>query len=130
MKIKNKKNKVKDVSSSSSTYRMMKSIYEKEREEYELHKSLKSNKTQTLEVFVPKGKLGIQLKKNDDGRTIIIGDVDRSSILLDQVFVGDILLSVNDENVTNMDLLDVSRLIMAKSKEIRKLNLLRTSCVQ
>lgn len=129
MKIKSLK-KVKDISSTNSTYRLMKSFYQKEKEEYELHKSLKSNKTQTLEVFVPKGKLGIQLKKNDDGRTILIGDVDRSSMLLDQVLVGDILLSVNDETVTNMDLLDVSRLIMAKSKEIRKLNLLRTSCVQ
>ena len=122
--------KIRDISSGSSTHRMMRSIYEKEKAEYELHKSLQRNKTQTLEVFVPKGKLGVQLKKNDDGKTIAISDIDPKSKLMDQVLIGDILLSVNDDNVTNMDLLDVSRLIMARSKEIRKLNILRSYCVQ
>jgi len=49
---------------------------------------------------------------------------------MDQAFVGEMLLSVNDENVTNLDSLDVSRLIMARSKEARKLNMLRSYCVQ
>ena len=61
---------------------------------------------------------------------ILQSDIDPKSKLMDQAFVGEMLLSVNDENVTNLDSLDVSRLIMARSKEIRKLNMLRSYCVQ
>ena len=61
---------------------------------------------------------------------VLQSDVDPKRKLMDPAFVGDMLLSDNDENFTNLDSLDVSRLIMARSKETRKFSMLRSCCAQ
>merc|ERR1712150_41179 len=87
---------------------------------------LYSQKTQSLEINVAQGRLGIQLKKADDGKTIRVSDIDPLGKLCDLVRIGDVLLSIDDDEVTDMDLLVVSKYFMQKTKETRKLTLLRT----
>jgi len=78
------------------------------------------------EVLAPAGVLGLILETNMDG-VPCINNVKPSSILIDQVQVGDKLLSVDDQDVTVMLASGVSKLIASKKDQpVRRLVFLRT----
>ncbi|KAL7572759.1 hypothetical protein ACA910_009023 [Epithemia clementina (nom. ined.)] len=81
--------------------------------------------TKTFEVDAPAGKLGVVIDTPDNGPPVVHAVKD-SSVLLDQLQVGDKLLKVDGDDVTTMTAVKVSRLISQRShNEVRRLTLRR-----
>lgn len=75
-------------------------------------------------VEVPPGKLGMIIDTPDNGPPIV-HTIKPESILVATVQAGDYLLSVDDENVSHMTAVQVSKLISIKSDQQRTLLFLR-----
>jgi len=85
-----------------------------------------SVKEVALEVWAPPGKLGVVIDTPNDGPPVVHAIKD-SSPIADKLQVGDKLVAVDDENVTNMTAIKVSKLISRKSaNSTRKLSIVRT----
>lgn len=98
-----------------------------------LDNSEKSNRSKTdtakdsvskYAVEVPPGKLGMIIDTPDNGPPVV-HTIKPESILCATVSAGDLLLSVDDENVTHMTAVQVSKLISMKSDQQRTLIFLR-----
>lgn len=77
-------------------------------------------KKNQYEVEAPAGLLGLVIDTSDEGLPTIRA-IKETSCLVNQVQVGDILLSVDDEDVTPMMASTVSRLISSKQhNSVRK----------
>ena len=77
------------------------------------------------EVLAPSGLLGLVLETNEDGLPVV-NSVRKSSTLFDQVSAGDILVSVDGQDVAFMLASEVSRLIAAKQDhQYRKMVFIR-----
>jgi hypothetical protein len=75
-------------------------------------------------VEVPPGKLGMIIDSPDNGPPIV-HTIKPESILCATVQAGDLLISVDNENVTHMTAVQVSKLISLKSDQQRTLIFLR-----
>ena len=83
-----------------------------------------------MEVFAPKGKLGVVIDTPDIGPPTVHA-IKETSCIADKIRVGDKLLAVDDENVRDMTAIKVSKLISRKSTNAtRKLTILRTVIVE
>jgi len=69
-----------------------------------------------LDVVAPPGKLGMVID-TPNGGTPIVHAIKETSVLVDQVRVGDRLLSVDGEDCTGMTAIQVSKLISLKSEK-------------
>ena len=79
------------------------------------------------EVIEIWGKLGVVIDAPDDGAHILHA-VNDSSVIADQIQVGDKLIAVDQEDVRSMTAIKVSKLISKKSANpSRKLTIVRTS---
>jgi len=79
-----------------------------------------------LEVFAPPGKLGVVIDTPNDGAPIVHAIKD-SSVIANQLQVGDKLIAVDDDDVRSMTAIKVSKLISRKSANAtRKLTIIRT----
>jgi C-terminal processing protease CtpA/Prc len=79
-----------------------------------------------VDVFAPPGKLGVVIDTPDDGAPVIHAIKD-SSVIVDQIQVGDKLVAVDDQDVRSMSAIKVSKLISRASENpSRKLTVLRT----
>lgn len=78
-----------------------------------------------LEVDVPAGKLGMVID-TPDGGVPVVHAIKLESVLADRVQVGDRLISVDDQDVTKMSAVQVSKLISLKSDQDRVLAFLRS----
>jgi hypothetical protein len=77
-------------------------------------------------IDAPPGKLGVVIDTPNDGAPVVHAVKD-SSVIADQIQVGDKLISVDTDNVTNMTAIKVSKLISRKSANpVRKLTIVRT----
>lgn len=86
-------------------------------------------KEEVIEVDAPAGKLGVVIDTPDDGAPVVHAVKD-SSVIADQICVGDKLIAVDDEDVRSMTAIKVSKLISKKSANpSRKLTIVRTSFV-
>jgi len=86
-------------------------------------------KEEVIEIDAPAGKLGVVIDTPDDGAPVVHAVKD-SSIIADQICVGDKLIAVDDEDVRSMTAIKVSKLISKKSANpSRKLTIVRTSFV-
>ena len=82
-----------------------------------------------IEIIAPAGKLGVVIDTPDDGAPVVHAVKD-SSVISDQIQVGDKLIAVDDEDVRSMTAIKVSKLISKKSANpSRKLTIIRTSLV-
>ena len=82
-----------------------------------------------LEIIAPAGKLGVVIDTPDDGAPVVHA-VKESSVISDQIQVGDKLVAVDDQDVTAMTAIKVSKLISKKSANpSRKLTVIRSSLV-
>ena len=80
-----------------------------------------------LEILAPAGKLGVVIDTPDDGAPVVHAVKD-SSVIADQIQVGDKLIAVDEEDVRSMTAIKVSKLISKKSANpSRKLTIIRTS---
>jgi hypothetical protein len=86
-------------------------------------------KEEIIEVMAPAGKLGVVIDTPDEGAPVVHAVKD-SSVIADQIQVGDKLIAVDDEDVRSMTAIKVSKLISKKSANpTRKLTIMRTSFV-
>lgn len=82
-----------------------------------------------IEIYAPGGKLGFILDdSNEEGDgPPIVHQVRSTSILINDIRVGDRLIALDDEDVRQMSSNNVSKLIARKIENpIRKLSILRT----
>jgi len=80
-----------------------------------------------VEVRAPPGKLGVVID-TPYGSSPIVHAIKDSSVLADELRIGDRLVSVDGEDTSNMSAIKVSRLIASKRfAEVRTLVFLRTS---
>ena len=80
-------------------------------------------KVEIVQVICPSGKLGVVV---DEGSPAFVSYVSENSPLRDQIFLGDIIIGVDDEEVQQLDSDDVSRILLSKSANaLRKITLLR-----
>lgn len=87
-------------------------------------------KEEVIEINAPAGKLGVVIDTPDDGAPVVHAVKD-SSVIADQIQVGDKLMAVDDEDVRSMTAIKVSKLISKKSANpSRKLTIVRTSLVE
>lgn len=82
---------------------------------------------QVIVIDAPAGKLGVVIDTPDDGAPVVHAVKD-SSVIADQIQVGDKLIKVDDEDVRSMTAIKVSKLISKKSANpVRRLTIVRTS---
>jgi C-terminal processing protease CtpA/Prc len=85
-----------------------------------------NTKDLVLNIFAPPGKLGVVIDTPDDGAPVVHAVKD-TSVIADQINVGDKLIAVDDEDVRSMTAIKVSKLISRKSANpSRKLTVVRT----
>ena len=81
---------------------------------------------ETIDVYCPPGKLGVVIDTPDDGAPVVHAVKD-SSVVSDQIKVGDKVIALDDEDVRTFTAIKVSKMISRKSANpTRKLTLLRT----
>jgi C-terminal processing protease CtpA/Prc len=81
-------------------------------------------------INAPPGKLGVVIDTPDDGAPVVHAVKD-SSVIADQIRVGDKLVAVDNEDVRSMTAIKVSKLISRKgANQSRKLTVVRTSLVE
>jgi len=86
-------------------------------------------KEERIDVVAPSGKLGVVIDTPDEGAPVVHA-VKETSCIADKLKVGDKLIMVDDEDVSSMTAIKVSKLISRKSNNpTRKLTLLRTSVI-
>lgn len=86
-------------------------------------------KEEIIEINAPAGKLGVVIDTPDDGAPVVHAVKD-SSVIADQICVGDKLIAVDDEDVRSMTAIKVSKLISKKSANpSRKLTIVRTTYI-
>jgi len=74
------------------------------------------NPEERLEIVAPAGKLGMVID-TPNGDIPVVHAIKQTSVLVDQVCVGDRLLSVDGEDCTGMTAMQVSKLISLKSEK-------------
>jgi C-terminal processing protease CtpA/Prc len=80
---------------------------------------------EVIVVLAPAGKLGVVIDTPDEGAPVVHAVKD-SSVIADQIQVGDKLIAVDDEDVRSMTAIKVSKLISKKSANpTRKLTIKR-----
>ena len=85
---------------------------------------------QVMVIDAPAGKLGVVIDTPDDGAPVVHAVKD-SSVIADQIQVGDKLIAVDDEDVRSMTAIKVSKLISKKSANpSRRLTIVRSVPVQ
>ena len=89
-----------------------------------------NTKEEVIEIQAPAGKLGVVIDTPNDGPPIVHAVKD-SSVIADLIQVGDKLIAVDDDDVTAMTAIKVSKLISKKSANpSRKLTVIRTSIAE
>ena len=79
-----------------------------------------------IDVYCPPGKLGVVIDTPDNGAPVVHAVKD-SSVVADQIKVGDKVVALDDEDVRSFTAIKVSKMISRKSANpTRKLTLLRT----
>jgi len=84
-------------------------------------------KEELIDIYAPPGKLGVVIDTPDEGPPVVHAIKD-SSVIADQLKVGDKLVAVDDEDVRSMTAIKVSKMISRKSANpTRKLTVIRTT---
>lgn len=81
-----------------------------------------------LEIYAPSGRLGLVIDTPSSEDTPVVHAIKDTCPIRDQIYVGDKLVAVDDEDVRNFTAMEVSRLIGNKSgQDRRKLTIIRAS---
>jgi len=83
-----------------------------------------------IHIFAPPGKLGVIIDTPNDGPPVVSGIKD-PSVIAGKVKIGDKLIAVDDEDVSHMTAIAVSKVIGRKSTNpSRKFTIRRTTVVE
>jgi len=82
----------------------------------------KPSKRVRREVFAPAGKLGLIVDTSNEGP--IVHSIKGDSPLVGQVFAGDYIVAVDDEDTSDWSAHNVTKLVAQKSGRVRKLTLM------
>ena len=83
-----------------------------------------------IHIFAPPGKLGVIIDTPNDGPPVVSGIKD-PSVIAGKVQIGDKLIAVDDEDVSHMTAIAVSKVIGRKSTNpSRKFTIRRTTVVE
>jgi C-terminal processing protease CtpA/Prc len=89
-----------------------------------------SYKEEVLVIDAPAGKLGVVIDTPDDGAPVVHAVKD-SSVIANQIQVGDKLVAVDDDDVRSMTAIKVSKLISKRSANpSRKLTIIRRTVAE
>lgn len=77
-----------------------------------------------VSVVAPPGKLGIILANRTDSRGTVVSGVRTSSVLAEQVSPGDRIIAIDDEDVSQMNVKEITTIMARKSEFERVLTLL------
>ncbi len=77
-----------------------------------------------VSVVAPPGKLGIILANRTDSRGTVVSGVRTSSVLADQVSPGDRIIAIDEEDVSQMNVKEITTIMARKSEFERVLVLL------
>ena len=77
-----------------------------------------------VSVIAPPGKLGIILANRTDSRGTVVSGVRTSSVLAEQVSPGDRIIAIDDEDVSQMNVKEITTIMARKSEFERVLTLL------
>jgi len=83
--------------------------------------------TQRIIVVAPPGKLGVTLVDHHDGKGIVISDVRPHSSMKGKLAPGDKLVAVDDQDVSNMVVDQITSMMTSRSSQERRLTLLTTT---
>ncbi|KAL7525087.1 hypothetical protein ACHAWF_001206, partial [Thalassiosira exigua] len=83
-----------------------------------------------VSVVAPPGKLGIILANRTDARGTVVSGVRTSSVLAEQVSPGDRIVAIDEEDVSQMNVKEITTIMARKSEFERKLVLLAAPKVQ
>lgn len=81
-------------------------------------------------VIAPPGKLGIILANRTDSRGTVVSGVRTSSVLAEQVSPGDRIIAIDEEDVSQMNVKEITTIMARKSEFERVLVLLAAPKVQ
>lgn len=76
-----------------------------------------------VSVIAPPGKLGIILANRTDSRGTVVSGVRTSSVLADKVSPGDRIIAIDDEDVSQMNVKEITTIMARKSEFERVLTL-------
>jgi len=76
-----------------------------------------------VSVIAPPGKLGIILANRTDSRGTVVSGVRTSSVLADKVSPGDRIIAIDDEDVSQMNVKEITTIMARKSEFERVLSL-------
>ncbi|KAL3805568.1 hypothetical protein HJC23_005812 [Cyclotella cryptica] len=83
-----------------------------------------------VSVVAPPGKLGIILANRTDSRGTVVSGVRTSSVLAQQVSPGDRIIAIDDEDVSQMNVKEITTIMARKSEFERVLTLLAAPKLQ
>ena len=81
-------------------------------------------------VIAPPGKLGIILANRTDSRGTVVSGVRTPSVLAEQVSPGDRIIAIDEEDVSQMNVKEITTIMARKSEFERVLVLLAAPKVQ
>jgi C-terminal processing protease CtpA/Prc len=89
-------------------------------------RSLRSKVT----IVAPPGKLGIILANRTDSRGTVVSGVRTASVLATQISPGDRIIAIDDEDVSQMNVKEITTIMTRKSEFDRVLTLLAAPKMQ
>lgn len=84
-------------------------------------------RTRRIIVVAPPGKLGVTLADHHDGKGIIVSEIGPHSSMNGQLVPGDKLIAIDDEDVSNMFVNQITSMMASRSLQERRLTLLTRS---
>ena len=69
-----------------------------------------------MSVVAPPGKLGIILANRTDSRGTVVSGVRTSSVLAQQISPGDRIIAIDDEDVSQMNVKEITTIMARKSE--------------
>ncbi|MGH3055770.1 MAG: PDZ domain-containing protein [Gaiellaceae bacterium] len=79
-----------------------------------------------LDIVAPAGRLGIILQNQTDSRGTIVSEVRNTSFLYEQIFPGDRIIKIDNEDVSQLSVAEITTIMGRKSHLDRTLTVLTT----
>jgi hypothetical protein len=74
-----------------------------------------------VQILAPAGKLGVEVDTPETGGPAYVSRISENSPLLGRIFLGDIIVAVDDRDVQRLVADDVSKILLVKSTNTRRL---------
>jgi len=90
------------------------------------NKATTKGSIKVVDILAPAGKLGVVVDNSPTGGPTYISSISDNSPLLSLIYLGDIIVAVDDEDVQQLTADDISKILLSKSANaLRKISLVR-----